>query len=273
MGKIIMSVFAHPDDETFGVAGTLYRLTQQGHQVFVVTATRGEEGEIADPALATQATLGEVRERELRAAMATVGVEQVAFLDYRDGHLAEANFDEAVGRIVTHIRAVRPNIIITFAPNGVYGHPDHMRIHELAISAVTAAADPAQYPQSGSAHRVSKVYYSSPSREALLTIREIMRARGEDFVPGGNAATIPVEAMGIPEAELTTTIHLSDDEFAAKMRAMRAHASQMPAGTPFLEEDSPFQTMRLSDESFILAPPPLSDTAYPTPEDDLVAGL
>src|SRR5689334_7627583 len=112
----LMGVWAHPDDECFGTAGTMARAVASGHPVAVVCATRGEKGKIADPSLATQETLGAVRERELRAACAAVGVSDVAFLDYVDGHLAEAHEDEAVGRIVHQLRRFRPDVVITFAP-------------------------------------------------------------------------------------------------------------------------------------------------------------
>src|SRR5690242_14187952 len=106
-----LGIFAHPDDESFGLAGTMARAIMSGHPAAIVCATRGEEGQIADSALATPANLGQVRERELRAACAAVGVVDVAFLDYVDGHLAEANETEAVGRIVFHIRRLRPAVV------------------------------------------------------------------------------------------------------------------------------------------------------------------
>src|SRR5215468_242492 len=99
-----MTILAHPDDETFGMAGTLRRATSAGRPVAVVCATRGEAGEIADPSLAAKDTLGAVRERELRQAMAAVGVHDVRFLGYHDGRLQEADPDEAVMKIVRHLR-------------------------------------------------------------------------------------------------------------------------------------------------------------------------
>src|SRR3954447_8224298 len=137
----LMTIFAHPDDETFGVAGTLRRATTAGHSVAVVCATRGEAGEIADPSLATKEMLGAVREGELRHAMAAVGVDDVRFLDYLDGRLPEADPAEAVTKIVRHLRAFRPDVVVTFPPNGGYGHVDHIAIHHLTLAALSAAAD------------------------------------------------------------------------------------------------------------------------------------
>lgn len=273
----LMTIFAHPDDETFGVAGTMARAVAQGHPVAIVSATRGEAGEIAHPSLATRETLGQVREHELRNAAAAVGVAEVTFLDYIDGRLPEANVEEAIGRIVAQIRRFRPDVVVTFPANGGYGHVDHVAIHHLTLAAVRAAADAARYPEqlaNGLApHRVRKVYFSAIPRERLQAMRAQMQARGEDFVPGGDAATIPVEEMGTPESDITSRVVLSDDEFAAKLRAMQAHATQLPADSPW--ESAPPEQLRamMGSESFELAAPPVSDRAYPTPEDDLFAGL
>lgn len=270
----LMGIFAHPDDESFGMAGTMARATAAGHPVAIVCATRGEEGQIADPALATPANLGQVRERELRNACAAVGVDDVAFLNYIDGHLAEADPAEAIGRIVFHLRRFRPAVVATFDPKGGYGHVDHMAIHRLTLAAIAAAADPAQYPGVwGAPHRVSKIYYTAIPREFLMEMVREARSRGQDFVPGGDEATIPVEEMGTPLAEITTRITMNDMEFEAKTRSMRAHATQMPADSPFVNADPAEMRQRMGSETLQLQPPPLSDRAYPVPEDDIFAGL
>jgi LmbE family N-acetylglucosaminyl deacetylase len=167
----LMTIFAHPDDETFGMAGTLRRAISAGRPVAVVCATRGEAGEIADPSLGTKETLGAVRERELRQAMAAVGVEDVRFLDYHDGRLPEADRDEAVAKIVRHLREFKPDVVVTFAPNGGYGHVDHMAIHRLALAALNAAANPERLSNQPP-HRIRKLYYSSFPRERMVKMRE-----------------------------------------------------------------------------------------------------
>ena len=270
----LMGIFAHPDDESFGMAGTLARATMHGHWAAIVCATRGEKGKIADPSLATQEHLGMVREQELRTACAAVGVTDVSFLDYIDGHLAEADVDEAVGRIVHHLRRFRPDVVVTFAANGGYGHVDHMAIHRMTLAAIEAATNPARYPELGfEPHRVRKVYFQAMPRERVLHLRDEARKRGEDFIPGGDEATIPVEEMGMPMSDITTFITLNDVEFEAKLRSMASHATQMPADSPWaratLEELRGF----MGTEVFQLAPPPLSDRVYPTPEQDVFAGV
>ena len=273
----IMGIFAHPDDESFGLAGTLARATMHDHPAAIVCATRGEVGEIADSALATPENLGQVREGELRAACAAVGVSDVSFLDYIDGQLSNADEDEAVGRVVYHLRRFRPDVVVTFSANGGYGHPDHMAIHRYTLEAVAAAADPARYPaqvaEGLEPHRVRKVYYNAFPRERMIAMREEARKQGQDFIPGGDAGTIPFEEMGTPEAEITTVVTLDDAEFAAKMQSMRAHATQMPADSPFAKATPEQMREFMGRETLVLAPPPISDRAYPTPEDDVFAGI
>jgi LmbE family N-acetylglucosaminyl deacetylase len=136
----LLVIFAHPDDEG-GTSGTLAYYIARGAAVTLACATRGEVGEISDPILATPETLGEVREAELRAACAHLGIEDVRFLGYRDSgmvdtppnndprSLHQAPLDSVVAQLVGLIRDVRPHAIITFEPAGGYGHPDHLAVH------------------------------------------------------------------------------------------------------------------------------------------------
>ena len=273
----LVGVFAHPDDEAFGLAGSLARAVAAGRFVALVCATRGEAGEISDPALATRETLARVREGELRAAAAAVGVRDITFLDYVDGHLPEANPEEAIGRIVRQLRRLRPAVLVTFAANGVYGHPDHMAIHRFTLAAVAAAPDPTRYPEQLAdgldSHHIAKIYYVAPSRERMVEMRERMRERGEDFLPGGNAATIPFEAMATPDAMITTRVTLTDAELDAKRQALAAHATQMAPGNPFTSANRDQARIVMGQETFQLLPPPISARTFPTPEDNLFAGL
>jgi LmbE family N-acetylglucosaminyl deacetylase len=273
----LMGIWAHPDDEAFGTAGSMARATAAGHAVAIVCATRGEVGKIADPSLATPETLGQVREGELRNACAAVGVTDVSFLDYIDGQVQEADEEEALGRITRHLRRFRPDVILTFAANGGYGHVDHMAVHRLVLVAIAAAADatrfPAQMVEGLAPHRVRKVYYTSFPRARMRQMIEQARAAGGDFSPGGDAATIPIEEMGTPDELITTHILLSDAEFAAKQHAMAAHATQMPADSPWSRATPEQFREFMGVESFQLSAPPLSDRLYPMPEDDLFAGL
>jgi LmbE family N-acetylglucosaminyl deacetylase len=153
----LMAVLAHPDDESLGIGGTLARYAAEGVEVHLVTATRGEKGRYFDNAHRPEdAEVGRVRERELREAAAALGVREVSLLGYADGGLDRADPREAVGRIVAHLRRVRPQVVVTFDQFGAYGHPDHVAICQLTTAAVVAAADPAL---AGPAHLVAKLYY------------------------------------------------------------------------------------------------------------------
>lgn len=273
----LMGIWAHPDDESFGMAGSMARATMAGRPVAIVCATRGEEGEIADPALATPENLGEVREGELRRACAAVGVTDVSFLDYRDGHLSEADHDELVRKVVYHLRRFRPDVVVTFAANGGYGHPDHMTIHRATLAAIAAASEPREFAEQARSgllpHRVRKVYFNAFIRERMAEMREEARKLGHDFIPGGNAATIPFEQMGTPLADVTTYVKLTDAEYEAKRASMAAHATQMPADSPFASATPEQLRQFMGTEVFQLTRPPISAADYPTPEGDLFAGL
>lgn len=155
----LMCVLAHPDDESLGMGGTLAKYAAEGIDTFLVTATRGERGWFGDQKdNPGREALGKIRETELRNAAHELGIREVNFLDYVDGDLDQADPAEATAKIVSHLKRVRPDVVITFDPNGAYGHPDHIAICQLTTAAVLAAADPA-YSNSYAPHRVAKLYY------------------------------------------------------------------------------------------------------------------
>ncbi|MEW5926503.1 MAG: PIG-L deacetylase family protein [Gemmatimonadota bacterium] len=162
----LMAVLAHPDDESLGVGGALAKYAAEGVAVHLVTATRGERGRFfTNEDRPDDAEVGRVREGELRAAADVLGVREVSLLDYLDGELDRADPAEAVGRIVAHLRRVRPQVVVTFDPFGAYGHPDHVAICQLTTAAVAAAGDPGR-DGGGEPHRVAKLYYfvTDPAR-------------------------------------------------------------------------------------------------------------
>ena len=160
----LMALAAHPDDESLGMGGTLAKYAAEGIETYLVTATRGERGWFGDPKDDPGLeALGRLREAELRAAANTLGIREVEFLDYVDGDLDQADPAEAVAKIVSHLRRVRPHVVITFAPEGAYGHPDHIAICQFTTAVVVAAANAGYSPLNGSGlaspHAVSKLYY------------------------------------------------------------------------------------------------------------------
>lgn len=160
----LMAVLAHPDDESLGFGGVLARYADEGVETSLVTATRGQSGRYKGHARETPEHPGEeglasIREQELRAAAQTLGISDVTILDYRDQFLDQADAREAIRQIATHIRRVRPHVVVTFAPDGACGHPDHIAISQFATSAAVAAADSRFDAGGGAPHTVSKVYY------------------------------------------------------------------------------------------------------------------
>ncbi len=135
----VLGLFAHPDDEVFCLGGTFAALTDVGAVTRVVSFTRGEAGEIRDARIATRRTLGDVREAELSAALATVGCADAACHRYADGTLADQPLDELVALAVAEIDEFSPDVVVSFGPDGAYGHPDHIRASEVATAAAAAS--------------------------------------------------------------------------------------------------------------------------------------
>src|SRR4029450_5015627 len=156
----LMCVLAHPDDESLGTGGTLARYADEGVATYLVTATRGERGRFGDSKESPGPEIvGRAREAELLAAAKELGLREVRFLDYPDGALDKVDTAEAIEKIVTHLRRVKPHVVITFGPEGAYGHPDHIAISQLTTAATVCAADPLFGSQQaiGEPHRVSKL--------------------------------------------------------------------------------------------------------------------
>jgi LmbE family N-acetylglucosaminyl deacetylase len=148
----LLAVLAHPDDESLGFGGTLAKYAAEGVQTYLVTATRGERGRFGslgksgDPA-----EVGRVRETELRAAAAVLGIREVSLLNYPDSAVDSIQAETAIRDIVSHIRRIQPHVIVTFGPEGAYGHPDHIAVSQFATAAAVCAAD--------TEHRTAKLYY------------------------------------------------------------------------------------------------------------------
>src|SRR6476646_2011804 len=160
----LMAVLAHPDDESLGFGGTLAKYASEGVEVFLLTGTRGDGGRYrgvprGDEQHPGRSALGRIREAELRAAASALGIREVSVLDYEDGHLEAANPREAIKRIASALRRVQPEVVVTFGPEGGYGHPDHIAISQFATAAAMCAADAAYRVEDSDPHRVAKFYY------------------------------------------------------------------------------------------------------------------
>lgn len=180
----LMGVLAHPDDESLGFGGALAKYAAEGVETSVVTATLGEAGRYrgiapGSPGHPGADELGRIREGELRRAAAALGVRDLALLGYRDQELDRAEPREAIGRIVTHLRRVRPHVVVTFAHDGAYGHPDHVAICQFTTAAVVAAADAAYaspaLDRTHAPHAVAKLYYLAWPEAATTAYQEAFR--------------------------------------------------------------------------------------------------
>jgi LmbE family N-acetylglucosaminyl deacetylase len=216
----LMGVFAHPDDETLGVGGVFARYAAEGIRTSVVTATRGDRGRFRGirhgegPEHPGPEALALIREQELRAASRVLGIEDVTLLDYGDGRLDEADPVQAAARIAAEIRRVRPHVVLTFAPDGAYGHPDHIAICQLATAAVVAAA-------SGDApHTVSKLYYMATTQARWDAYQEAFK-KLVSLVDG-----VERQAQPWPEWMVTTTVD-TREQWPTVWRAVVCHDSQV----------------------------------------------
>ena len=142
----LLGVFAHPDDETFCAGGTFAGYAGLGAEVMVVSATRGQAGQIRDAAAGSRRTIGAVREAELRLACERLGITRVRCLDHVDGTLADMGFGALVDEVAGIIGEFRPDVVITFGPDGGYGHPDHVTISAVTTAACQRAAGPGRRP-------------------------------------------------------------------------------------------------------------------------------
>lgn len=155
-------IYAHPDDETFGAAGTIALLRSKGWRVVLACATLGEQGKCGEPPLCERADLGATREAELRGAACVLDISEIHLLGYRDKELAAAPPEEIRRKLVGLIRAVTPEIVCTFDPNGFNVHPDHVAISRFTTDAIAAAADDRWFPELGLAHAVPELLWTTP---------------------------------------------------------------------------------------------------------------
>jgi LmbE family N-acetylglucosaminyl deacetylase len=223
----LLAVLAHPDDESLGVGGTLARYAADGVEVFLVTATRGDGGRFrglrpGDEGHPGPEALAAIREAELRAAAAALGVREVALLDYPDQKLDRADPREAIGRIVTALRRLRPDVVVTFGADGAYGHPDHIAISQFTTAAVVAAADAAFASEAGRPHAVSKLYYLAWPNATWSAYQAAVRTLSAT-VDGVERRATPW-----PDWAITTVIDTSD-VWPVVWRAVSCHESQLAA--------------------------------------------
>lgn len=226
----LLAVFPHPDDETLGLGSTLARYAAEGVETYLVCATRGERGwfdsEGPNPGLDGVAR---IREGELNCAAGYLGLREVSFLDYVDGDVDQANVDEVIDRIVTHLRRIQPQVVVTFPPDGNYGHPDHIALSQFTMGALVCAADQSFVDTEKQAScRISKLYY-------MVDSVAIMQMANEAF--GGismDVDGVTRHQVGWEDWQITTRLdnHRYMDHV---QKAIHCYKSQLPGYGPIAE--------------------------------------
>lgn len=266
----LLLVHAHPDDESIGTGITMAKYVAEGAQVTLVTCTRGEEGEVLLPALASLASsaddgLGPHREDELAAAMQALGVTDHRFLGgagrWRDSGMMgtpqndrpecfwRADLLEAATELVAVVREVRPQVLVTYDTFGGYGHPDHIQAHRVAMYASQLAAAPGFRPDLGPTWQISKVYWTAlPRSYVKLGIEALIASGNSGFFGVDNADDIPFLT---PDEIVTTHVEGLEHE-PAKMAALRAHASQVDEEHGFFQMAKLLGPTAMGNEFFML---------------------
>jgi len=220
MSLRLLAVFAHPDDETLGMGGTLARYAAEGVETYLLTATRGEKGWFGDPAeYPGPEELGRQREGELQAAAAALGIRETHFLDYVDGDLDQALPSEVVASIATEIRRLKPHVVATFGHDGIYGHPDHIAICQLTTAAVVRAAS-SDASLSGEPHAAAKLYYMVTPKAHLDAYEAVF---GELVM---NIDGVERRSQGWPDWAITTRLDTAG-YWEQVWQAVQCHRSQL----------------------------------------------
>lgn len=219
----LMAILAHPDDEALGFGGILAKSAAEDIATFLVTATLGERGWSGDeseyPGLEA---LGRTREMELHSAARVLGLRSVDLLRYIDGDLDRADPVEVVARIVRLLRRIRPHVVVTFAPDGCYGHPDHIAISQFTTAAIIEAASlDYLHSQDLTPHRVAKLYYMAPSKDLLQSYQAVFG----DLVM--HIDDKERRAEGWPDWQMTTRIDASN-HWRTVWQAVLCHQTQLP---------------------------------------------
>ena len=305
----LLTVHAHPDDETIGTGGLMAKSVAAGHRVVLVTCTRGEQGDIVVPDLDTPENhrrLGEIRAGELEAAMGELGVTEWENLGYRDSDMMgrvgnndprtfwQADIDEAARRLTWLVRRHRPHVMTTYNDFGGYGHPDHIRTHDVSVRAYDRAGDTAWYPEQLAPEHGGmgpaadegglapwsplKLYEQAIPASVRNAMRDRMEALGEESFWSEPKDATPEQLEGfraqmakmlVPDASITTWIDISD-VLDRKWAAMWRHVTQMSPDSPFLRFGKDAWREFWGKEAYVLR---ASRVPTSRPETDVFSGL
>jgi len=267
MGTLLL-VHAHPDDEAISTGGVMMKAKAHGHRVVLVTATRGEAGEIYNMDVdASRPRLGEIRTGELKAAGEILGVDRIEFLGYRDSGMVDtadnkdprsfhqAPLDEAAAKLAVIIRDERPDVVVTYAEDGVYGHPDHIKAHYVTNAALDLLQREGWEPK--------KLYYTAIPRSMM---EEFMKQMPEEAAQQQNSN---MRIAGTPDELVTARIDVHD-YVQDKRKAFGAHLSQNDPNSWFTTMASQIYELAFGTEYYQLV---RGDPGSSLPEDDLFGGI
>jgi LmbE family N-acetylglucosaminyl deacetylase len=237
MKKILLAVLAHPDDESFGLGGTLALYAGKGYETYYVCATRGEAGTVDEEHLKGFKDTADMRTDELLRAAKELGLKEVFFLGYRDSGMpgmdanqhpdAQINHsvDEVAGKVVKYIRDLKPDVVLTFDPIGGYKHPDHIHIHKATVLAFEKANDASFHPEAGVPFKPQALYFQVFPKGLLRAAVRLMPLFGKDPAKFGRNGDINIKEL----AEVTFPVHVRLDVRSVsemKRKASECHASQ-----------------------------------------------
>lgn len=231
----IIFVFAHPDDESFSSAGLIAKLTKKGVCVKLITATKGEAGQVGNPPITSKENLGKTREKELRKAAKILGIKQIYFLGYTDGELIRVAKKELSQKILKIFKIEKPDAVVTFNEEGASLHPDHIQIHKAATKAFKI------YIKTVNKH--VRLYYTANPRKFINKLRK-----------SGMAYNVFGKVKGTPSTRITTIVDISDT-IGLKIKALKAHQTQHQDWERYLkrfeEKEMHFEFFRLALENII----------------------
>ena len=243
-GFRLLALLAHPDDEAFPVGGALAAHAAKGVKIRLVTATSGEEGEIRQEGAATRETLPAIRRIELACAVRALGLSEHEVLGYRDSGMAQSPSNahpeayinapeiELVERLVLEIRRYRPQVVLTFEPGGLYGHPDHIAVSKHTTEAFHLARDPAVFPEQLTKgvqpHSADRLFYSARPQGFRTMWASKLRSAGVD-IPWPSPEQ---ELQGTPIEDIHLELDL-DEHLETKMACILCHRTQVAPDWPY----------------------------------------
>lgn len=269
----LLWVLAHPDDESFSSAGTMLLANDSGFTTGLVCATRGEAGEIRDGSITTRSSLPAVREQELRRAMRLAGMDELRLLGFRDSGMAgtddnddpralvNAPGEELLAHVTGQIRELRPRVVITFGPDGIYGHPDHIRTGSITGDAVIAAAREDQAGL-GAPWKVEALYHVTAPRERIL-----LSAKNPES-PFFGMSEEQLTGYGTPLEEITHWLNVSTKR-TEKHEIIMQHLTQISLDNPMTDPDNPVARSMLSRETYRRIPLPWDNETSEMVQDPL----